>query len=114
MTLPGNTGITCIGRTYYRNLPANIKGAELEATITPIRGMVFNAAVGYSKFWSDDIAARTVNRRQGNPFWTASAGLQYRIEADTFGGLDHAAPRLELSEQPGGQRHLDRAQLSAA
>ncbi len=32
-TLPGNTGITCIGRSYYRNLPADVRGAELEYTI---------------------------------------------------------------------------------
>ena len=92
-TLPGNTGIVCIGRTYYRNLPANVRGAELEYTITPMRALVINGSVGWSKFWSPDIAARTVNKRQGNPFWTANAGIQYEIAADAIGGA--VTPRLD-------------------
>jgi iron complex outermembrane receptor protein len=92
-TLPGNTGIVCIGRTYYRNLPANVRGAELEYTITPMRALVINGSVGWSKFWSPDIAARTVNKRQSNPFWTANAGIQYEIAADAISGT--VTPRLD-------------------
>lgn len=90
-TLPTNTGIVCIGRTYYRNLPATVRGAELEYTITPVHSLIINGSVGYSKFMSPDIEARTVNRRQGNPFWTANAGIQYSFDA--LGGS--LTPRLD-------------------
>jgi iron complex outermembrane receptor protein len=92
-TLPGNTGIVCIGRSYYRNLPANVRGGELEYTITPTRALMINGSVGRSKFWSPDIAARTVNKRQANPFWTANAGVQYQLAADAIGGT--VTPRID-------------------
>jgi len=86
-------GITCIGRTYYRNLPATIRGFELEYTINPLANLVINGSLGWSKFRSPDIKARTVNRRQSNPFWTASGGIQYLIQADAIGGS--ITPRLD-------------------
>ena len=92
-TLPTNTGIVCIGRTYYRNLPATIRGAELEYTIAPTDALLISGSVGWSKFWAPDIAERAVNRRQGNPFWTANAGIQYRFALDTLGGT--VTPRLD-------------------
>jgi iron complex outermembrane recepter protein len=92
-TLPGNTGIVCIGRTYYRNLPASVRGAELEYTVSPTRALAINGSVGWSKFWSPDIAARTVNKRQGNPFWTANAGVQYQFGVNAIGGT--VTPRLD-------------------
>ena len=94
-TLPTNTGIVCIGRTYYRNLPASVRGLELEYTINPVDRLVINGSVGWSKFWSPDIAARTVNRRQGNPFYTANAGVQYEFLADAIGGS--LTPRLDAT-----------------
>ena len=92
-TLPTNTGIVCIGRTYYRNLPASARGAELEYTITPTRALMINGSVGWSKFWSPDIAARTVNKRQSNPFWTANTGVQYEFAAAAIDGT--ITPRLD-------------------
>ncbi|MBX5460335.1 MAG: TonB-dependent receptor [Steroidobacteraceae bacterium] len=92
-TLPTNTGIVCIGRTYYRNLPATVRGAELEYTIAPTDALAVNGSVGWSRFWSPDIAQRVVNRRQGNPFWTASAGIQYRFALGALGGA--ITPRLD-------------------
>lgn len=92
-TLPTNSGIVCIGRTYYRSLPASVRGAELEYTIAPTDALVVNGSVGWSKFWSPDIAQRVVNRRQGNPFWTASAGIQYRFALGALGGA--ITPRLD-------------------
>ncbi len=90
-TLPTNTGIVCIGRTYYRNLPASVRGAELEYTINPITPLIINGSVGWSKFWSPDIAARTVNKRQSNPFWTANTGVQYEFAT----GTGPIIPRLD-------------------
>jgi len=92
-TLPDNSGIVCIGRTYYRNLPASIRGFELEYTINPIEKLLINGSVGWSRFTAPDIRDRTVNRRQNNPFWTANAGIQYQIDADTIGGA--ITPRLD-------------------
>jgi len=80
------TGIVCLGRTYYVNQPATIRGAEFEYTLNPIDGLLINGAVGWSKFKSPDILARTVNRRQGNPFWTANAGIQYEIPVPALSG----------------------------
>ena len=91
--LPSNTGIVCIGRTYYRNLPATVRGFELEYTLNPIDRLLINGSVGWSKFMAPDIKARTVNRRQNNPFWTANAGVQYQIPAEGIGGT--ITPRLD-------------------
>jgi iron complex outermembrane receptor protein len=92
-TLPTNTGIVCLGRTYYRNQPAKVRGFEAEYTINPIENLLINGSVGWSKFTAPDIAARTVNRRQSNPFWTASAGVQYRFAVDMLKGS--VTPRLD-------------------
>jgi iron complex outermembrane receptor protein len=86
-------GIQCLGRTYYVNEPAKIRGVELEYTINPVSGVTVNGSVGYSKFTSPDISARTVNRRQGNPFWTANAGAQYEIQTGLLHGT--VTPRLD-------------------
>jgi iron complex outermembrane receptor protein len=86
-------GITCIGRFYYRNLPANIRGFELEYTIDPIENLTINGSVGWSRFMAPDIKSRTVNRRQSNPFWTANGGIQYRVELPMIGGS--VIPRLD-------------------
>lgn len=86
-------GITCIGRTYYRNLPASIRGFELEYTINPLANLVINGSLGWSRFMSPDIRERTVNRRQSNPFWTASGGVQYEIETKAIGGS--VTPRID-------------------
>ena len=90
--LPTNTGIVCIGRTYYRNLPASVRGVELEYTITPVHALMINGSVGWSRFWSPDIAA-AVNKRQLNPFWTANSGIQYEFATDGIGGP--ITPRLD-------------------
>jgi iron complex outermembrane recepter protein len=92
-TVPANTGIVCLGRTYFRNQPATVRGIEAEYTVSLIENLLVSGSVGWSKFWSPDIAARTVNRRQGNPFWTASSGVQYRIPREVFGGS--ITPRLD-------------------
>jgi iron complex outermembrane receptor protein len=92
-TLPSNTGIVCLGRSYFRNQPATIRGFEVEYTINPLDGLTINGSVGWSKFMAPDIEARTVNRRQSNPFWTGNAGIQYRIPVDGIGGT--ITPRLD-------------------
>jgi iron complex outermembrane receptor protein len=91
--LASNTGIVCIGRTYYVNQPASVRGFELEYTINPIDRLVINGSTGWSEFRSPDIAARAVNRRQSNPFWTADAGAQYEIPIDRIQGS--ITPRLD-------------------
>src|SRR5690606_27125126 len=80
---PG-TGIVCLGRTYYRNQPATIRGVEAELTAEPADGLLINGSLGWSKLKAPDIAARAVNQRQNNPFWTASAGVAYTHEDDTI------------------------------
>jgi iron complex outermembrane receptor protein len=70
-----------------------VRGLELEYTVNPLDGLVLNGSVGWSKFTAPDIEARAVNRRQNNPFWTANAGIQYRIEADALAGS--ITPRLD-------------------
>jgi iron complex outermembrane receptor protein len=92
-TVPANTGIVCLGRTYFRNQPATVRGIEAEYTVSLIENLLVSGSVGWSKFWAPDIAARTVNRRQGNPFWTASSGVQYKIPAEVFGGS--LTPRID-------------------
>jgi iron complex outermembrane recepter protein len=89
---PG-TGIVCLGRTYYVNEPATVRGAEFEYTINPIGNLVINGSTGYSKFESPDIEAETYNKRQTNPFWTATAGIQYAIPLPQIGG--DVTPRID-------------------
>lgn len=92
-TVAAGTGITCIGRTYYINTPATVRGFEAEYIVNPVDGLLINGSVGYSKFSSPDIDARLVNRRQFNPFWTANAGIQYEA---AIGALDGTiTPRLD-------------------
>ncbi|MGX7893926.1 TonB-dependent receptor [Tsuneonella sp. HG222] len=93
--VPAGTGIVCLGRTYYRNQPAKIKGLEAELTAEPIDNLLINGSVGYSKLTAPDIAARVVNRRQNNPFWTASAGVAYKYEDPTIAGS--ITPRIDMT-----------------
>lgn len=90
-------GYSCITRSFYINTPASIWGVEAEATAEPVEGLLFNGAVGYHKFSSPDVDNRTINARQAEPFWTANAGLQYRIEGMPLDGT--LTPRLDWSYQ---------------
>ena len=96
-TVAPGTGIVCLGRTYYVNQPATIWGFEAEYTINPIERLTINGSIGYSKFDSDDIDARLVNRRQNYPFWTANAGIQYEIPVEILQGT--ITPRLDWTFQ---------------
>jgi len=90
-------GVTCIFRNFYQNLPAKIRGFELEATAEPIDRLLLNGALGYTKFTSPDLKARPVNRRQLQPFWQINAGIQYEIEGAPLGGT--ITPRVDWSYQ---------------
>jgi iron complex outermembrane receptor protein len=79
------------------NVPATVRGFELEYTVNPVEGLLINGSVGWSKFKSPDITVRTVNRRQFNPFWTATAGIQYRAETDALHGS--VTPRIDFTYQ---------------
>ena len=93
--VPVGTGIVCLGRTYYRNQPAQIGGFEAELNAEPIDGLLLNGSLGWSKLTAPDIASRTVNQRQSNPFWTGSAGIQYRLALAEIGGT--LTPRLDMT-----------------
>lgn len=90
-------GYSCITRSFYKNTPANIKGFEAEMTAEPIDDLVLNGALGYHKFSSPDVDRRAINPRQPEPFWSASAGLQYTIEGAPLGGT--ITPRVDWSYQ---------------
>jgi iron complex outermembrane receptor protein len=94
-TVPANTGIVCSARSWFINQPAVIKGFESELTVEPIDGLLINSSVGWSKFTAPDIDTRAVNKRQQNPFWTLSGGVQYKIESDAIGGS--ITPRLDMT-----------------
>jgi iron complex outermembrane receptor protein len=87
------TGIRCLGRTYYVNEPAKIRGLEAEFTANPISGLLINGSLGYSKLTAPDISRRAVNRRQNTPFWTANGGIQYTWDVPALGGS--FTPRLD-------------------
>jgi iron complex outermembrane receptor protein len=92
--VPAGTGIVCLGRTYYRNQPATIRGFEAELNAEPVPGLLINGSLGWSRLSAPDIAA-SLNKRQVNPFWTGSAGIQYAIESGELGGS--ITPRLDLT-----------------
>jgi iron complex outermembrane recepter protein len=87
-----NTGIVCIGRTYYVNEPANVRGFEFEYTINPFGNLLINGSTGYNKLWAPDIA-KSLNRRQITPFWTANTGIQYEFASEAIAGA--ITPRLD-------------------
>lgn len=92
----GTPGFTCTSRTFYVNIPGKVKGVELEVEASPFDGLSLNGSLGYSSFSSPDLKARpaTSNRRLLQiPDWTASAGIQYQIEAEKLGGT--ITPRLD-------------------
>jgi len=92
----GTAGFTCTSRTFYVNIPGKVKGFEAELEANPIDGLTLNGSVGYSKFSSSDLDARpaTSNKRLLNiPDWTASAGIQYKIDTPSLGGS--ITPRLD-------------------
>jgi len=91
--VPAGTGISCLGRTYYVNQPAKIRGVEAEFTAKPVEGLLINGSVGYSKLTAPDISKRAVNKRQNTPFWTANAGIQYSWELPALAGA--ITPRLD-------------------
>ena len=91
----GTVGIVCTGRSWFINQPAKIKGLESELTVEPIEGLTINSSVGWSEFTAPDIATRAVNKRQQNPFWTVSGGVQYKIESASIGGS--ITPRLDMT-----------------
>ncbi|BBC71016.1 TonB-dependent receptor [Altererythrobacter sp. B11] len=91
--VPAGTGITCLGRTYYRNQPAKIRGFEAEYTINPVDDLLINGSLGYSKLTAPDIRERSVNRRQNTPFWTANAGVQYTVDTAALDGS--LTPRID-------------------
>ena len=91
--VPANTGITCLGRTYYRNQPAKIRGFEAEYTINPIDNLLINGSIGYSKLTAPDIRERLVNKRQNTPFWTANTGIQYGFDIAALAGS--VTPRID-------------------
>lgn len=91
--VPAGTGVSCLGRTYYVNEPAKIRGLEAELTASPVAGLLINGSLGYSKLTAPDISARAVNRRQNTPFWTANGGVQYTWDAAALGGS--LTPRLD-------------------
>ncbi|HEX7710949.1 MAG TPA: TonB-dependent receptor [Sphingomonadaceae bacterium] len=92
--VPAGTGIVCLGRTYYRNQPATIRGFEAELNAEPVPGLLINGSLGWSSLHAPDIAA-SVNKRQTNPFWTGSAGVQYTIESSMLGGS--ITPRIDMT-----------------
>ncbi|WP_404713770.1 TonB-dependent receptor [Sphingomonas sp. MMS24-J13] len=91
--VPAGTGISCLGRTYYVNQPAKIRGVEAEYTFNPIAGLLINGSVGYTKLTAPDISKRAVNQRQNTPFWTANSGIEYGWNIPALGGS--VTPRLD-------------------
>jgi iron complex outermembrane receptor protein len=87
------TGVVCIGRSYYVNQPATVRGFEFEYTINPIGNLIINGSTGWSRFLAPDIEAEAYNQRQPNPFWTANAGIQYEIPLAAAGGS--VTPRID-------------------
>jgi iron complex outermembrane receptor protein len=79
---------------------ANVKGAELELTATPVDGLSLNAAVSYLDFDYTRLAAATgLSKSFSPPYapeWKASFGAQYEID---LGGAGSLTPRVDVSYQ---------------
>ena len=93
-----NTGIVCIGRSYYINEPASVRGFELEYTLNPVGNLVINGSTGYNKLGSPDIEASR-NKRQLTPYWTANTGIQDEFTIEKISGT--ITPRLDWTYEDG-------------
>jgi iron complex outermembrane receptor protein len=82
-------GVQCVQRTwnYAVGSGSKIKGLELEATVTPIDNLVGNFSLGYTDRGS------ATGRPVGFPDWTASGGVQYKLDVEAIGGS--ITPRLD-------------------
>lgn len=93
------TGVQCIGRTFFINLPGKAKGFELELEARPVEGLAINGSLGYSRFTSPDLRApgRITDRLTaigiGIPEWTAAAGIEYELPVPGLGGS--LTPRVD-------------------
>jgi len=56
----GNTCLAVTSRTYYTNVPATVKGAEVEVTWRPIDELLISAIYGYTNFEGDEFADPSV------------------------------------------------------
>jgi len=52
----GNTCLAVTSRTYYANVPATVKGAEVEVTWRPIDALMISAIYGYTNFDGDEFS----------------------------------------------------------
>lgn len=89
-------GFTCIGRTFYQNIPGKVKGIEFEAELRPIDNLSMGGSVGYHDFSAPDLDARPEgqNRRlSAIPEIQASAGIQYDFDVPTLDGV--ITPRVD-------------------
>jgi len=50
----GHQCVATVSRTFYQNIPATIKGAELELQFAPIEGLLISAQYGYTDFHGDE------------------------------------------------------------
>jgi iron complex outermembrane receptor protein len=95
----GTPGFQCIGRTYFVNMPGEVKGIEAEIEAHPWDRFSFNASLGYADFSSPDleVPTRANKRLTGIPEWTASAGVQYEWLTPGLNGS--ITPRLDAFYQ---------------
>lgn len=83
------TGIQCISRTWnYKVTDGDpVKGIEAEVTAEPIDNLILNGSLGYTD------RGDSTGRPLGFPDWTASAGIQYRMELPA--AMGSLTPRLD-------------------
>ena len=87
---------TCSLTTNIGN--AHVKGAELEATLRPARGLSINASMGYLDFNYTSVSALSgVTKDMKAPFnskWQASGGVEYAAD---LGGRGTLTPRIDVA-----------------
>ena len=95
----GNTCPFVIPRTFYQNGPADIYGAEVEATLRPIENLTLTGAFGWTHWNSADIngdptslSNRPVYVPETN--WTISASYDFNVS-----GGSTLTPRVDVYGQ---------------
>ncbi len=103
----GHQCVATVSRTFYQNIPATIKGAELELQFAPIEGMTISAQYGYTDFHGDEFDNPAM---LGNPAVTEiltdnpiyvptdnwSTSFSYRFKIGDSGAI---TPRFDLYGQ---------------
>jgi iron complex outermembrane receptor protein len=95
-------------RTFYNNIPATIRGAELELQFVPVDGLTISGQYGYTDFKGDELKhpallgnPNVTKILSDNPIYVPANNWSFSVAYKFGGGGDHGSvsPRLDYYGQ---------------